>query len=354
MAARETRDLDRDRLDFHHVYAEFRGKIHRYLKRLVGPTDAEDVTQDTFAKVSQALPQFREDSSVSTWIYRIATNAAYDRLRTRSSHGAHGVPIDELQAVEDKGPGADQRLARREMNACIDDYVARLPASYRSVVILSEHEGLTNKEIADALGVTLDTVKIRLHRARARLRKDLGDGCDFYRDDRNEFACEPKMRRCIREGLTSVYTSENRRSVMTLDNRITELIALGASVAANCPSCVEYHGRKAVDSSVDPDEVAQAIEIGRTVRKGAAANVDRVTAGLLQKDASRASGTATPGAPASHAGCSGSAATDETPRADRQGESTCFPNRCRPFSSMMTGAWRSGGSPFPGPGEAKS
>lgn len=190
MAASETRD--HDRLDFPHVYGEFHAKIHRYLERLMGPTDAEDVTQETFAKVSQALAQFREDSSLSTWIYRIATNAAYDRLRSRSSHGVRDVPLDEQPAVEDKGPGADQRLARREMNDCIDDYIARLQASYRSALILSEHEGLTNKEIADALGVTLNTVKIRLHRARARLRKDLGDGCDFYRDDRNEFACDPK------------------------------------------------------------------------------------------------------------------------------------------------------------------
>lgn len=190
MAASKSRD--HDRLDFQHVYGEFHAKIHRYLDRLVGPTDAEDVAQETFAKVSRALPRFREDSSLSTWIYRIATNAACDRLRSRSSHGVRDVPLDEHPAVEDKGPGADQRLARREMNDCIDAYVARLPASYRSVVILSEHEGLTNKEIAETLGVTLDTVKIRLHRARARLRKDLGDGCDFYRDDRNAFACDRK------------------------------------------------------------------------------------------------------------------------------------------------------------------
>ena len=183
-----------DRLDFQRVYEAFHARIQRYLERLLGATDAEDVTQETFTKISQALPQFREDSSLSTWIYRIATNAAYDRLRTRSSHGDHDVPIDEHPAAEDKEPAADHRLARREMNRCIDDYIARLPASYRSVVILSEHEGLTNKEIADTLGVTVDTVKIRLHRARARLRKDLGDGCDFYRDERNEFACDPKAK----------------------------------------------------------------------------------------------------------------------------------------------------------------
>lgn len=97
---------------------------------------------------------------------------------------------------------------------------------------------------------------------------------------------------------------------MTFDTRITELIAVGASVAANCASCVEYHGRKALESGIDPDEVAQAIEIGRNVRKGAAANVDHVTDRLLQKNASRTSGTASPDASASHAGCCGPVTTD--------------------------------------------
>jgi RNA polymerase sigma-70 factor, ECF subfamily len=179
-------------LEFPTVYAEFEPKIRRYLDRLAGHAAVDDLIQDVFTKISQALPQFRGESSLSTWVYRIATNAAYDRLRSRSSHESANVALDEAAPVADRAPGVEQTLVRGEMNACIDDYIARLPASYRSVVILSEHEGLTNQEIADALGTTLDTVKIRLHRARARLRKELGSGCKFYRDDRNEFACEPK------------------------------------------------------------------------------------------------------------------------------------------------------------------
>lgn len=190
MPASETRD--QDRLDFQCVYAEFHAKIQRYLDRLAGPRDVEDLTQEVFTKVSQALPQFRGESSLSTWIYRIATNAAYDRLRARTSKHGSDVPLNADTPIEDQSPGVEQKLVRRQMSACIDDYIARLPASYRSVVILSEHDGLSNQEIAEALDVTLDTVKIRLHRARARLRKELGNGCDFYRDERNEFACEPK------------------------------------------------------------------------------------------------------------------------------------------------------------------
>jgi RNA polymerase sigma-70 factor, ECF subfamily len=179
-------------LDFQNVYGEFHVRIRRYLERLMPSSDAEDVTQEVFAKVNQALPQFRGEASLSTWIYRIATNAAYDRLRSPSFRHAGDVALANEARVEDRAPGIEQKLVRREMNDCIGGYIARLPASYRSVIVLSEHEGLTNQEIADTLGVSLDTVKIRLHRARARLRKDLGNGCNFYRDERNELACEPK------------------------------------------------------------------------------------------------------------------------------------------------------------------
>lgn len=62
----------------------------------------------------------------------------------------------------------------------------------KTVLVLSELEGLKNSDIAEILGISLHTVKIRLHRARDRLRKDLGSGCNFYRDERNEFACDRK------------------------------------------------------------------------------------------------------------------------------------------------------------------
>lgn len=178
--------------DFQQIYREFHPRIQRYLTRLLGPAEADDAAQEVFAKVSRALPRFRGEASLSTWVYRIATNTAYDRLRSPSSGRAVVVPLESAAPVCDPSSGADQKLVRSEMNDCIDEYIARLPASYRAVLILSEHEGLTNQDIADALGVSLDTVKIRLHRARARLRQDLGSGCSFYRDERNEFACQPK------------------------------------------------------------------------------------------------------------------------------------------------------------------
>ncbi len=177
---------------FEDVYAEFQPRILRYLTRLLGSGEAEDATQEVFARVSQGLARFRGDSSVSTWIYRVATNVAYDKLRGVSSRRTGEVPMDAAAPVEDRAPGIDDRLVRKEMGDCLEGYVGRLPANYRSVLVLSEYEGLTNQEIARALRLTIDTVKIRLHRARTRLRQELGHGCNFYRDDRNELACDPK------------------------------------------------------------------------------------------------------------------------------------------------------------------
>lgn len=180
------------RLCFDDVYAEFRPRIRRYLDRLLGASEAEDATQEVFIKVSQALARFRGESSVSTWVYRVATNVAYDRLRSPSFHRTADVPVDSETPAKDPSPGVERQMVRREMNDCVDRFIDRLPANYRSVVLLSEQEGLTNQEIAQALRLTVDTVKIRLHRARTRLRKELGDGCNFYRDERNELACDPK------------------------------------------------------------------------------------------------------------------------------------------------------------------
>ncbi len=158
------------RLCFEDVYAEFHLRIRRYLDRLLGgASEAEDATQEVFVKVSQALARFRGESSVSTWVYRIATNVAYDRLRSTSFRRTGDVSIDSETPAKDPSPGIERQMVRREMSDCVGRFIDRLPANYRSVVLLSEQEGLTNQEIAQALRLTLDTVKIRLHRARTTL-----------------------------------------------------------------------------------------------------------------------------------------------------------------------------------------
>jgi len=184
--------------DFSKIYDEYYPKIVRYLTRLVGELEAEDATQEAFVKIDRSLGSFRGDSSLSTWIYRIATNTAMDYLRRPSSKRSLTATEDkDLSSDEDAGPVdnkplLDTLLIRKNMNDCIRGVVESLPGDYSTVLVLSEFEGLTNSEIAEVIGISLDTVKIRLHRARTKLRKALEVKCNFYRDDRNELSCDRK------------------------------------------------------------------------------------------------------------------------------------------------------------------
>ncbi len=164
-------------LDFDQIHAEFRPKIQRYLTRLVGSADADDLTQEVMFKVGRSLHTFRGDSRLSTWVYRIATNAALDRLRAPAlQHSAEPLPGDD-ERVPDTAPSLEEQVFRRERYECYCDLLQQLPLNYRAVVALAELEELAAAEIADILGLSLDVVKIRLHRGRARLLQVLRDHC---------------------------------------------------------------------------------------------------------------------------------------------------------------------------------
>ena len=187
--------------EFKKIYDEYYSRILQYLTRIVGPNDAEDMTQDVFDKINNGLGGFQGKSKLSTWIFRIATNTAIDRSRSAAfkQKKEHIAIVDgtEHQAActsaSNKSPVTDQLVIRKEMSDCVNEFIDNLPPDYKTVIVLSELEGLTNKEIAEILGISLDNVKIRLHRARAKLKAALNAGCDFYYNDQNTLACDRKQ-----------------------------------------------------------------------------------------------------------------------------------------------------------------
>ena len=187
--------------EFIKVYNEYYSKIIQYLSRIVGPNDAEDLAQEIFNKISRNLGGFKEKSKLSTWIYRIATNGAIDRLRSASFRQASvNIPLNEITelGIENDGrpsgaSAADQVVIQKEMSECVTEFIDKLPLNYRIVLILSEIKGLSNQEIADILEISIENVKIRLHRARAKLKAALKDGCDFYYNEQNTLACDRKQ-----------------------------------------------------------------------------------------------------------------------------------------------------------------
>jgi len=187
--------------EFANIYSDYYEKIVQYLSRTIGPKEAEDAAQDVLNKVYMNLSGFKEKSKLSTWIYRIATNTAIDRLRSSAhKHSENHTSFDEATGLsgengfsESRQPAIDQSLIHKEMGGCIREFIDNLPPNYRTAITMSDIEGMSNQEVADALGISLDNVKIRLHRARTKLREALESGCDFYHDEKDKLACDRKQ-----------------------------------------------------------------------------------------------------------------------------------------------------------------
>ncbi len=186
-------------LTIERLHRDYGDRIRRYLARLVGTTEAEDLAQDVFEKAQRTIGTFRGDSRVLTWLYRVATNVAIDRLRSAGRRAAlededdGADPLDAaLSADAAQERSLDDELDRSRMRECILGIVEQLPSSQRAAILLGELRGFSDRELADALGISLGAAKIRLHRARRALKLALERACDFDRDEQNEFACAPK------------------------------------------------------------------------------------------------------------------------------------------------------------------
>ena len=147
--------------------------------------DAEEVVQDEFWTVVRKIDMFRGESAFGSWLYRIVANAAYQKLRGRQSRG-RDLSLDEVLPSFDArgrhvGPVADWSVrvddpsVQTELRVALTSAIDELPPVARTVLVLRDIEGLSNLEIAEALGLSVPIVKARVHRARLFLRKQLGD-----------------------------------------------------------------------------------------------------------------------------------------------------------------------------------
>lgn len=192
--------------DFSWIYEAYHGKVLAYAAKLLGRDDADDVAQEVFVKVARSLETLAEPSKLTSWIYAVTLNTIRDAARKRSSRvdrpsgspdsarrdGERDAPISDIPDAGSRTP--EETAIRNEMVACYLDYVKQLPRNYYAVYVLSEFEDLSYEDIARRLSLSLGTVKIRLHRARARLQKELRRNCQCYYNERGELMGEPKSR----------------------------------------------------------------------------------------------------------------------------------------------------------------
>lgn len=160
--------------------------VYRFGVRMChDPEDARDVLQETLLSAARGLPGFRGDASVSTWLYTIARSFCIKKRRRSKFAPDHEASLDEMgeagRAIAATGEGPEESAARREMGAQLERAIARLEEGQREVLLLRDVEGLTAPEVGEALGLSVEAVKSRLHRARASLRELLApiiDGDD--------------------------------------------------------------------------------------------------------------------------------------------------------------------------------
>lgn len=166
---------------FAQLIAQNQTKIYNLAYRMTGNhEDALDVSQDAFIKAWQALPNFKGDSSFSTWVYRLASNTAIDLLRKQKRKAENSLTTDyadddegtEIQIPDSRTEPA-AAFATKELSTTIQRGLELLPPHHREVLIMREIQGLSYQEISTTLDVDLGTVKSRIARGRNTLRKFL-------------------------------------------------------------------------------------------------------------------------------------------------------------------------------------
>lgn len=185
--------------DFSAIYDAYHERVLAYVARLIGRDQAADVAQEVFLKIARSLNTHVDPTRLTPWVYAIALNTVRDTVRRRASRidsaTCGGEGADRLSSVADsRAATPEEVVVRNEMVGCYLEYVKQLPRDYYEVYVLSELEDLSNAEIARRLALPLSTVKIRLHRARARLYDALRRDCQSYYNERGELMGEPKPR----------------------------------------------------------------------------------------------------------------------------------------------------------------
>jgi RNA polymerase sigma-70 factor (ECF subfamily) len=175
------------------AWKELEQQLRPYVaRRVASPADADDVLQDIFERIHQGLGALRDEERFGGWVYRIANSALVDRARRRAR-----TPQVSWRDTASLGAAADACAdgLQSALGECVALFVSRLPSPYREAITLTELEGLTQKEAAEMLGVSLSALKSRVLRGRDKIRDMFGQCCEVSVDCRGRvIECEPRVR----------------------------------------------------------------------------------------------------------------------------------------------------------------
>ncbi len=160
---------------FREVFEAYRDRIYALCRHMSGrPEEAEDLTQEVFISAFRNIGAFRGEAAFGTWLYRIAANRCTAELRKRAPSFRSFEAMDEEESAPPApGPNPEDLMVRKEFSCRVEAAVAELPENLRLLFVLGTIEGLRYREISEIAGCSEDAVKMRIHRARKRVRDAL-------------------------------------------------------------------------------------------------------------------------------------------------------------------------------------
>jgi RNA polymerase sigma-70 factor (ECF subfamily) len=170
------------------IWAEFTVKLGRFIRaRVADPATAEDIRQDVFLKIQSRLDQLKDPARLPSWLYLITRNAIIDHYRT------HREAVEVTESFPAEPPQDDVEM--NELTVVFRRMIYSLPEPYRDALVLTEFEGLTQKELAERLGISLSGAKSRVQRGRDQLKQMLLDCCHLEFDRRAGILdCQPRTK----------------------------------------------------------------------------------------------------------------------------------------------------------------
>jgi len=185
-------------MEFWEIYDGYHAKVRKFILSIVRDEWlADDLIQETFLKVQNNLETLKDPSKVSAWIFRIAYNLCQDHFRrTKISKNEERIngdgESDFGESFIQLEKSIQKELEQRQMGECVQEQIDLIPEPLKTVLVLHEILGLNQEEIAEILGITTKNVKVRLHRARKKLKSILEDVCSFEIDERGVLICTPE------------------------------------------------------------------------------------------------------------------------------------------------------------------
>jgi len=178
-------------MDFWEIYYKHYKRVRKFIFALVKDEwVADDLIQETFIKVQKNLGQLREESKLSSWIFRIAYNLCQDHFRKISQSSKREPLLIEKKEFFIE-PLFQKEFEQHQMGECVQDKIRLLPESHQTVLVLFDLMECSHQEIAEILEISVENVKVRLHRARKQLKTILEEECKFEIDERNVLICDP-------------------------------------------------------------------------------------------------------------------------------------------------------------------